>query len=179
MERNETLEAEHRILGHLCCIPRRILSMHYMDNMTEFVLHDLCDKHCFNFRKAAYFIDNPDFNCFKGVAGFLQGECSVSGQSIWDDPFSFSRHMKSSAFNQKVRRWWRCSIKNDKEADEVLIAMIADELELKNHKYCSWDIRHDNHGLLVYEQSESELDSHISEFHLLNGVCLLGLCPVV
>ena len=42
--------------------------------MSEFVLHDICNPNCFNLQKAAFLVDNPDFDCLKGVAGFSADE---------------------------------------------------------------------------------------------------------
>src|ERR1700691_4148672 len=103
MEHYEQLQRQCKMLSCLAALPKRILSLHGEDNVTEFVLHDLCHQDCFNLNKAAYFVDNPDFNCSKGVAGFSRDEPFNECEVIWSKADAFSEHMKKSAFNQRVR----------------------------------------------------------------------------
>ena len=65
---------KNRILIHLSTLPQKILSLHGRADLAEFVLRDLCHERCFNLKKAAFFIDNPDFNHLKGIAGFCHEE---------------------------------------------------------------------------------------------------------
>ena len=69
MANHDHLDRRHNVLHHLTHLPRKIVSLNGAENLTEFVLHDLCQSRCFNLPKAAYFVNNPDFNCIKGVAG--------------------------------------------------------------------------------------------------------------
>ena len=73
----------YTILNTLSKLPRKMLSLKGQENVTEFVLHELCHKNCFNLDKAAYFVDNPDFDCLKGMAGFAplrrMGPRKISG----------------------------------------------------------------------------------------------------
>src|SRR5262245_10115368 len=100
MERSEM--KKHAILNLLSTIPQKVLSLHGTENITEFVLHELCNTHCFDFKKAAYLVDNPDFDCLKGVAGFSSDE-AYPKETIWEKPELFTAHMKKAAFNKKVR----------------------------------------------------------------------------
>ena len=68
----KTLERQNRMLHHLAQLPRLMIDVHGRDNISEFILHELCSEPCFNLRKAAYLVDNPDFNCLRGVAGFAR-----------------------------------------------------------------------------------------------------------
>jgi hypothetical protein len=163
------------ILSQLCKLPRKILSLQGHDNVTEFVLHDLCNERCFNFNKAAYFVDNPDFNCFKGIAGFSREE-QYPNEDIWVDANLFSSHMKNASFNQKVRNFTRESLMRTGEKDSEVVQEIAQELGLKNHAYCSWNMKHENHGLLIYQASEKPIKDKKEQ--LFNGVCLLSFCPI-
>ena len=105
MERSEMLK-KHAILNHLSTLPQKLLSVHGTENVTEFVLHDLCSTHCFDLKKAAYLVDNPDFDCLKGVAGFSAEE-AYPQDAIWETPELFIAHMKKSAFNNKVRIYFK------------------------------------------------------------------------
>ena len=57
---DEALHSQHNVLNTISRLPRKMLSLKNQENITEFVLHDLCNKKCFNLEKAAYFVDNPD-----------------------------------------------------------------------------------------------------------------------
>src|SRR5437016_735872 len=91
-----------KLLNHLAQIPRNIINLHHRENLAEFVLYELCDSNCFNFHRAAYFVDNADFDCIKGIAGFDSKEC-FNKNRIWKDPDGFSEHMKNASFNSQVR----------------------------------------------------------------------------
>jgi hypothetical protein len=172
----EVLSHHATILHNLSYLPRKILTLHGSENVPEFVLHDLCNKDCFNLTKAAFFVDNPDFNCLKGVAGFDSKETYESNDTIWDNPTEFSNHMKNSPFNKKVRDIALCSLKRDGASHEAIAQKLAHDFGMKNPVVHSWDMKHDNHGLFVYELDE--IDGPQSKDYLLNGLCMFGFCPV-
>src|SRR5437762_734031 len=103
MNREELLAKQNRMLLCLTGLPKKMVSLHGAENIGEFVLYDLCNECCFNLSKAAYFVDNPDFNCTKGVAGFSRNEIQNACSGVWDNPEAFSSCMRNSSFNQKVR----------------------------------------------------------------------------
>lgn len=178
MERYELSHREYEILHHLSCMPNKIASLHDQDNITEFVLHDLCCNKCFNLHKAAYFIDNPDFNCFKGIVGFLREEAFADSDAIWTSPAAFSLHMRQAAFNKAVRAMAKQSLKKTHTSDEEASSVIAQDLGFNNYKAYSWPLKHDNHALLIVERDGVMDDESIVEQHLKNGVTLLSFCPV-
>lgn len=163
----------NEIRDQLCNLPRKMLTLQSNKNMTEFVLHDLCGESCFNLDKAAYFVDNPDFNCFKGVAGFSRDE-AYRGSDIWQDSQAFSEHMKNSSFNQKVRAISRESLWKNSQ-DQLPIEELAALLALgQDYAYCAWPIKHENHGLLLY-QTSCPVNQDIP---LLDGFTFLSFCPI-
>lgn len=172
-------EIMNKKCGHpssLLWLPRKMITLHGNENVSEFVLHELCNPSCFNIKKAAYFIDNPDFDCLKGVAGVCQDE-SAGIDDIWQKPEEFSLYMRQSPFNQKVRSLSRSSAKKmSDQADKELAIDVAHELGIVNIGYCSWNSKHDNHGILVFEKGESHEDVGAEDF--LNGVSLLSFCPI-
>lgn len=176
MKREELLDKQHRMLVCLTNLPKKMLSLHGMENMTEFVLCDLCNECCFNFAQAAYFVDNPDFNCTKGVAGFsrkdLYGKCA----GMWDDPQAFSACMRGSSFNQKVRDIHELSLKNCDNNPGTLAQKLAKDLSFERFAYCSWPMKHDNNGFVIFEKAVPE-DTFADE-HVLNGLTLLSFCPI-
>lgn len=175
MEREELLQKQHRMLSCLSHLPRKMLGLQNVDNITEFVLHDLCNADCFNLNKAAYFVDNPDFNCTKGIAGFSRDE-ACGEKIIWDEPQEFSNKMKSSAFNNQVRTLSHCSLRNIGDVHESLAREIAQELGFKNHAFCSWHMKHGNEGFVVYEKVSDE--EKFADDYMINGLSLLSFCPV-
>jgi hypothetical protein len=165
--------------GHsdsLFWLPRKMIALHGNENVSEFVLHELCQPRCFNLKKAAYFIDNPDFDCLKGVAGINQDEM-IAFDDVWQKPEEFSLYMRQSPFNQKVRSLNRSSAKKTSfEADKDLAIDVAHELGIANIGYCSWTSKHDNHGILVFEKNTDQ--GQVDKEELLNGFSLLSFCPI-
>jgi hypothetical protein len=176
MKQSNGAPNNHTIMDCLSHLPRKMLALHGKENMPEFVLHELCHENCFNFNKAAYFIDNPDFNCCKGIVGFSRAESYVNNGNIWEFPDAFTAHMQSSPFNQKVRQWSYCSLKKTPVNEEELVAKVASDLNLKDPHFCTWNMKHDNHGILIYEKTNP--DDGIANEQIMNGVCLLGFCPI-
>lgn len=173
MERPDILK-KHEILHRLSSLPAHLLRLHGNENISEFVLHELCDANCFNITKAAYVVDNPDFDCIKGVAGFSINE-AYNVKCIWDDPESFSEHMKKSSFNNKVRDFIKPSMRRAAQSDENTSKLVADFVGINKPAYCSWNMKHDNHGILVYE---TQISSPQDDEMLKNGACFLGFCPI-
>ena len=176
MEHDEILYKHQKMLGSLSGLPKKVLSIHGLDNATEFVLHELCNQGCFNLHKAAYFIDNPDFNIFKGIAGFSQAEAYSEWHEVWNNPEAFTTFMQQSDFNQKIRKFCIESVQRSQKSYDNLIAEIAAEIGVVDHSYFTWGTKHDNHGVVVYEKNG--MDTTLFEEHFLNSLYLLSFCPV-
>lgn len=173
MER-QVLERQNKMLQNLSRLPRLMINIHGRDNISQFLLHELCSESCFNLRKAAYFVDNPDFNCLRGVAGFSHDQAYPQRDHIWQDPDGFSAHMERSAFNNKVRAISYSSIKQTD--DQALMHNLAKDLGFCQCANCSWNMRHDNFGLLMYEKADPK--DTTGDTYLLDGMSLLGFCPI-
>lgn len=173
MERPDILK-KHEILYRLSSLPAHLLKLQGNENISEFVLHELCDAGCFNITKAAYVVDNPDFDCIKGVAGFSLTE-AFNAKRIWDDPQLFSEHMRKSVFNMKVRDFIKPSMRKSAQSDEYTSKLVAEFVGITKPAYCSWNMKHDNHGFLIYE---TQLSCPIDNEMLRNGACFLGFCPI-
>lgn len=173
---NEELLKKHcTLLKTISSIPRKIVTLSGSENVSEFVLHELCNKNCFNLKKAAYFIDNPDFNCLKGVAGFCSLE--LDGTQInWSSPEQFSNSMKNSQFNTTVRSVLKDSYHKREGMRKPVLDDIVQGLGFSEHAVCTWPLKHDNSGLLVYEKSEKN-DPFVDD-HLVDALFLLSFCPV-
>lgn len=168
------LMKQQAVLDRISSLPEKLLQLHTTENICEFLLYDLCDAECFDLKRAAYFVDNPDFDCLKGVAGFDAQERFVQAP-IWETPELFVQHMQQAQFNQKVRSISRHSMQKLKQSDQEIIGVMAPLLGLQNPFYCSWQMKHDNHGLLIYE---AELSCPIPQEIIRKGACLLGFCPI-
>jgi hypothetical protein len=176
MKQDKLLERQHAMLSCLAGVPRRILSLQDVHNLPEFVLHDLCQERCFNLNKAAFFVDNPGFNCTKGVAGFSRCELPQNSETILNDPQAFSEHMKASAFNQKVRPLSHCSLNSLANSHEEAAQRLASDLGLENYAHCSWGMKHENHGFVLYEKADAH--DTFADDYMLNGLSLLSFCPI-
>jgi len=164
------------ILTHLSVLPQKILSLHGRDDLAEFVLRDLCHERCFNLKKAAFFVDNPDFNHLKGVAGFSHEENPTVCDLLWEHPEDFMVRIKESPFNQKVRDLWLPSLQVVQESEQEVIQSVAQLLGINKPLSCSCAVKHGNHGILVFEKENQ--NNTAADEHVTHGVSLLGFCPV-
>lgn len=162
------------ILNHLSLLPRKMLLLYDLDAIAELVLHDLCSEQCFNLRKAVYFVDNPDFDCMKGIAGFCSDEAFKEKACMWEQPDAFVQYIKKAPYNQKVRSIQQCSMKRSKTPDEEIMRALAQECAIEHPKCHVWDMKHDNRGIFIYESAD---DADVDEC-IEDGVCLLSFCPI-
>jgi len=169
------MERRSTMLSYLSHLPRKMLLLHDLDAIAELVLHDLCSERCFNLNKAVYLVDNPDFNCMKGVAGFSREEAFKEGERMWDDPHAFTQYIKSAPFNQKVRNIQFCSMKGQGTSQDDIVHSVADQCAIAHPQCYTWDMKHNNRGVFIYEKPADESD--MSEY-ISNGVCLLSFCPI-
>lgn len=176
MESEVILQRKNKILQCLSCLPRKMLQLHGHDNITEFVLHELCHEQCFNLEKAAYFVDNPDFDCLKGIAGYWRAQAYDAGADIWQSPDMFTVYMQSSPFNKKVRGMVQASIRVQGGTDQDVVNAVATDLEMKDPGYCCWHMKNDNHGIFVYEKTGNQ--EICSDEDIANGLSLLSFCPI-
>lgn len=161
-----------RMLANINRIPRNILSLSNHHNTAEFVLHNLCHPHCFNITKAAYLVDNSDFDCLKGVAGFDVQE-NFDTDDIWSKSSEFTNYMQQAAFNTKVRSFERTSGKLQLAPSPELMHSIGQELGMSNAQYCLFPMKYDNTGVFIYQSSHTT-----DEHDMLNGLSLLSFCPL-
>lgn len=179
MSKHQHNERLQQILQHVCHLPRKLISLHehHLDNVPEFVLYELSHKNGFNLQKAAYFVDNPDFNCMKGVAGFCTDEQDAfKDVDVWQNPLEFSRFMKDSPFNNQVRSVCHESARCKGHSQQELVEDIAHKLDLKHPHAYTWNLKHGNHGLLVIEKAD-EQDPWEGQY-LHDCAHILGFCPV-
>jgi len=176
MNREEMLHKQYGMLKELSALPRKMVSIHGADKVADFVLHELCQPGCFNLAKAAYFVDNPDFDCFKGISGLMRTELKDDHVISWDNPESFLSYTFDLPFNKKIRAINKPSYKKQLMRDQDMADVLASDLGFGDHAFCSWDMKHDNHGLFIYEKANL-IDYPIEE-HLIDALSLLSFCPI-
>ncbi len=176
MKYNEMTPRYQALLRRVTHLPQQILSLHGIENMTEYVLHSLCDESCLNLSKAAYFVDNPDFDCLKGVAGFSKDDEIYTCDTVLDDREHFKEHINGCAFNKRVRSLILPSPRRSMEAHDKHAHHLGGLLGMENPQFHSWTTKHDNYGLLIFEREDiQDLQGHDE---LLEALSILGFCPV-
>ena len=168
-------QREHEVLLCMTSLPQHMVRHHGIDNMPEFLRHNLCQQGCFNLSKAAYFVDNADFNQLKGVAGVARDEYYRANH--WEKPEEFSDHMRRCLFNQKVRTISRESADIKNKRPDSLIREITEVLGFQDPAYVMWQIKYDNAGLLLFEVEKPEERDAFKD-HLYNVLHLFGFCPI-
>lgn len=163
-------------LQSLLEIPNKILSRCDIENITEYVLYELCHNDCLELDQAAYFVDNPDFNQFRGIAGIVRNEHPREQYCIWDDPEKFKSIMSNSEFNKKVKNIISQSQKHSKIVESEFVNSIAKQLEFKNPEFHVLNIKHGNRGFFMYQPTKIQ-SKDIQEL-ITNVVSFLGFCPL-
>lgn len=162
----------HHVLSRLTLLPRKIIALYDAEHTSELLLHELSHNSCFNLEKAAYFVDNPDFNCFQGVAGYDQAEHTIEEDIAL--PPVFYRHLNTCDFNKQIRGMAGSSYKKVHASQEDIIKELASGLDFNNPSCYVWPLKHDNYGILIYQASNGDAE-HLQE-HIENGLHLLGFC---
>jgi len=175
MDNRKKQNNQASLLNHLGNSSKHIVEHHHRDNLSEFVLHDLCSDRGFNIRKAAYLVNNPDFSCLKGVTGYYHTE--IFSGDTWQNPKDFSSHMLKSSFNQHVRSYTDASLPaiNSKDFSKKQLHALVDFLEIEDAAYHIWQSKHNNQGLFIFERPQ---DIAVADEHLYNFLHMLSFCPV-
>ncbi len=172
MERRDIPPEEYRLLACLSKLPKKIMSVHGLPNATEFILYALCRESGLPVHRVAYFVDNPDFDWCKGVAGFATEE-QQHEDDLWNDPDQFTQRMLQAPFNQKVRSVSCASV--GPQGIDQLREYLRQELALQNPACFTCGIKNDNVGILIIDDMPNQKELEES---LYNAVCLLGMCPI-
>lgn len=155
-------------------LPKSILLNHHKQGLADLILNKISSEKCFSFSKAAYLVDNPDFNYLKGICGFCKtsspsGDCS--------DPDGLITQISSCKYNERVKALQQHSFKAnnlDLNSPENL-AEISKALEMQNPEVFCWDLKHNNYGVLIFESNSG----HCCDWkkNLLEKVTsILGMC---
>ncbi|MBI2345107.1 hypothetical protein HYV10_03480 [Candidatus Dependentiae bacterium] len=168
---SQDLALLHRLGG----VSLNIASNHHLENLSEFVLHDVCSEDLFRVVKAAYLVKNPDFACMKGVAGYSNQENFIQGHT-WQNQKDFTSHMRNSLFNQKVRQINETNIPSKIDLlDKKRLHKLSDHLEIERPEFHLWKMKYDNQGILIFEKEDQ---NDLLFQHLPHFISMLSFCPV-
>ncbi len=172
-----TLELGDKVVHAILQLPHKILSHHDVDDLAQLVLHELGHDAHFGLTKAAYLVDNPEFDCVKGVAGFCKNECGLHRENLWEAPHAFGLDMKDASFHNTMKNFVQDTSVRRREVDihnPDDLAALGDRLGLKNPSFVTWNMRHGNHGILLFE--EGQVICARRRDLLTHAAALLSLC---
>ncbi|HAU30545.1 MAG: hypothetical protein UV79_C0014G0006 [candidate division TM6 bacterium GW2011_GWF2_43_17] len=163
------------VVQRLTRIPRQLLDSYTYQNPAELVLGELCHQECFNVTRAAFFVDNPDFDCVRGIAGYDVQDHTDSHEACWIERDAFGLRMRCSSFNKLVRSLAPQSISRQEQREYALSAL-AEQLDFRVPAVTFFEMPHENKGLIVFERPEED----IAELEQLweDACSLLAFCPL-
>lgn len=169
-----TLYSHLSVVDDLIEIPQNILRFNHRPELIDFVLQKISNEKCFSFHRAAYLVDNPDFNFLKGICGFCKNSNPANVSTINDE---LLEQISRSEYNNKVKNFQNISLKaNNRDIrNPETLAELSNALNIPEPQVYSWDLKNNNFGILIFK---SELD-HCCNWrkNLFEKVaCLLGLC---
>lgn len=178
MKKNfEDGSGEQLLLTMLLDLPNKILNHHEVDGLAQLILHDISHGHHFGFKRATYLVDNPEFDCLRGVAGYVDDECKHHKDDVWADPRTFVHDMREAQFHNQLLQLARSSIKkSSKNANHLdIVRNVALDLGMVNPWVYAQDLRHGNHGILIVEEGVKRLDKDDHDL-LAHISAILGFC---
>lgn len=174
MKHNDAAAYERQVSARLTDLPRKMIQYHDLPHLSQLVLHSLCDEQGVQLKKAAYFLDNPEFDMFKGIAGYHEKEqCS---SCPWQQPEALKAHQHTGNFNTQVRSIMSKSFASD-EARQASAQALARQLGMNCSAVYTVPLRHGNSGILMVEH-DTTYHKQVWDEQLPRGLALLGYCPV-
>lgn len=170
------MKVHSKDLDLLLTLPHKIVRFYDTDGLAPLVLHELGHNSSLGLTKAGYLIDNPDFDCLRGVAGYAQDECKHHKQDVWQEPHTFASDMQDAQFHKKLAQFSHHSFTRDKQnnIDEAVLRDIGTMLGMNNASWVMWKMKHGNNGVLLFEGNDMH---HARQRNLLhNAAALLSLC---
>jgi hypothetical protein len=166
---------DQALLTMLLDLPNKILNYHEVNGLAQMILHDVSHDEHFSFRRASYLIDNPAFDCFRGIAGYVSDECKHHHQNLWQDPHTFAYDMREAKFHNILLQLGGKSIKNKGSNHLDVVRSVAYDLGMSNPWVYPQELRHGNYGILIVEEGNKRLvaDDHELLSHIS---AILGLC---
>ncbi len=164
------------IVENILELPGTILKNHDKHGIHDLILHNIASEKCLNFSKAAYLIDNPDFNCLQGICGYSK-KCSPKLTALETD--KQLEAIKNCQYNTLVKDFKDESLKAKNitfsDSNFKNLHKLAQSLEIEKPEIFSWDLKHNNYGILIFENQEKHCCNWKEK--LLSKVAhLLGMC---
>ena len=176
---NKFQSDDHRLISHLSGLLGKVLQHHDVDGLPDMILHELGHDSCFGLKRATYLVDNPDFNHLLGVAGYCKEECPCHKENLWETPNTFKEDMKNAYYHNDVKKFLHDSLKRkDIDLSSVKdVEHLGKHLGIANPAYFAWNMKHGNHGLLLFEETEKPIGEW-RESLLANVAALLSFCGI-
>lgn len=172
---NELLRNE-KLLNIFLKIPHKILHHHEHDALASMILHEIGSHLGFN--RATYLVDNPDFGCLKGVAGFCKDDCKEPKEGLWDHPEGFEKNMEQATFYSEVKKFMNQNVNRmEGECDPNELVALGERLGIQNPQVFTWNMRHGNTGILIFDHGEKKVCKNMTDVLKQVGT-LLSLCSV-
>jgi len=168
-------------INQILLLPHKILDHHInnIDNIIDMILYSLCNEDCLDIDKAAYIIDNPDFDLIKGLAGFDKKNSykkkysnGIDRSNIWQYKDYFKEHINNCEFNNRIKQLSGKSIFNNIENIDEKIKDIANVIDISNPRYYNWLTKNDNYAIVIFENKKDIHKDMLSFFRFLS------LCPL-
>ena len=149
----------------LFLLPKTLLKNIHHKALPELLLKKMCQKNFFDLKQAVYCLDNPEFDCFKGIAGYNRAEPADLEQfdqsESWDleETHPIIVELVEHSFNQAIKNLRTNSFyKNYSEQRlEKLYEFGKSVLQMEQPEIISWESKHGNHGIFFYEPSDKNL----------------------
>lgn len=165
------------VINCLIKLPQQILLHGNTDGIQELILKFIAEKNYFNLNKAAYFLDNPSFNCSKGIAGFdaLDFKDDNNWLDLWDNNDKKIHCIEYAAYNQKIKKL-RCNSlsKLAHNNEKTIFDFAKKNLEFINPSYLFSNGKHGNIGIFFYE-NKSKGTSYKDQYLFESIASILGL----
>jgi len=172
------MKVDYDLVHNVTNLPHKIIKNYSLSELPQLVLHELGHENNFDFKRAAYLIDNPDFDHLIGVAGFCQHDCEHHKNDIWSEPKSFQKDMETAHFHSEMKRFLKNSLKR-RDIDihkSNEIKELGSAMGINNPEFLMWNMKHGNHGLLIFEKKSELCD--FRKNMLSNASALLSLCGI-
>lgn len=162
----------YTLVSNLLQLPKHILRNAHAEDLPALILKKLASKKYFTLNKAAYFLDNPEFNVLKGIAGYDVNEDDDCDEvESLDDLQTKSIKFLSGDFHTSVKNARMNSFyanhKNEADIKTALTEFAQKTLATENPIIYQWHSKHGNHGLFFCDPKEHSLvtnRSHLLEF---------------
>jgi len=171
---------EQELVHSLLSLPQKIIRHHGVSGLAQLVLHELAHDHNFKLKKAIYLADNPEFDHLLGVAGYSQDDCGLHAADVWQNPEKEISSINESLYSKNIKNFLQKSMKaqhldfHNKEEIEG----VGKQLGIEKPQFLSWDLKHGNHGLLIFEYADSSSLDLLRQKLFTHAAALLGFCPI-